>query len=103
MGAKHTPGPWRFSDTMGGAQVTTSRIGILEGSKRICTISDFDKEVRVIHANGKLIAAAPDLLEACQRFMDLFSDCDMRPEDESHEVATIIRAAISKATGGSEP
>jgi hypothetical protein len=47
-----------------------------------------------------VFAAAPDLLEACEAFIALFNDCDMRPEDESHEVASTIRAAIKKAKGG---
>lgn len=50
-------------------------------------------------ANARLIAAAPDLLAACQEFMSLFHDSDMRPEDECHELAATVRAAIAKATG----
>jgi hypothetical protein len=46
-----------------------------------------------------LIAAAPDLLEACMAFMTLFNESDMRPEDESYEVAHVVQTAINKALG----
>lgn len=46
-----------------------------------------------------LAAAAPELLAACQAFMELFQNSDMRPEDESYEVADVIESAIKKALG----
>ena len=39
-----------------------------------------------------------ELLEACESFVALFDDSDMRPEDECHEVAGLMRKAIAKAT-----
>lgn len=50
------------------------------------------------NADAKLMAAAPDLLEACKAFAKLFRECDMRPEDECYELADIIDEAIKKAT-----
>lgn len=50
-------------------------------------------------SNAQLMAAAKDLYAACEAFMELFMNSDMRPEDESHEVAAKIRAALAKAKG----
>jgi hypothetical protein len=47
----------------------------------------------------RLMAAAPEMLEACKAFVALFRDSDMRPEDECHEVYADMIAAIYKATG----
>lgn len=61
---KGTKQPWRTSVDL--TEVTASKVGILEGSKQICTVSTFCKTEEEVHANAKLIAAAPDLLEALQ-------------------------------------
>jgi len=46
----------------------------------------------------KLANAAPDLLAACKAFLELFAESDMRPEDECHEIASIMQDAVDKAT-----
>ena len=60
---KGTKKPWRTSKDF--REVTTSKIGILEGSKKICTMASYCKTDDEVEANAKLIAAAPDLLNAC--------------------------------------
>lgn len=45
----------------------------------------------VCAANARLIAAAPDLLAACVRYLN--------PTDEGPRLEDIIRAAIAKALG----
>ena len=103
---KHTPGPWRISDTgeiygagdihahgrlypavRGHGQVSsrsfTSRVCVVEGSP----------ELEGPAANARLIAAAPELLEACKAVMRL---------DYLHEhnaLAKQVEAAIRKAQG----
>ena len=52
----------------------------------------------LVQADAYLISAAPDLLEACNAFINLWKNSDMRPEDESYEVASIVIMAIKKAT-----
>lgn len=49
---------------------------------------------------ANMIAAAPDLLAACEAFIELFRDSDMRPEDECHELFGKCYEAIAKAKGG---
>jgi hypothetical protein len=63
----------------------------------ICVIPNFQNNDE---ANARLIAAAPELLEALQSLyhkMAHISSPDTRWEDPS---MTAARAAISKATGG---
>lgn len=37
-----------------------------------------------------------EMRAACKAFMDLFSDSDMRPEDECHELADRIQRVLAK-------
>lgn len=50
-----------------------------------------EDEIQERNANAHLIAAAPDLLEACQRLIGRAA--------YTHEDAVFARAAIAKATG----
>lgn len=89
---KHTPGPW-YTD--GGA------CGVFHdgGTSRIATIEGNFTSVRI--ANARLIAAAPELLEALKRI----GDPEFRyasDDDEDTQLSMRIadaRAAIAKATG----
>ena len=47
-------------------------------------------------ANLQLIAAAPELLEACQSIVDSLEGGQTEP----HEAIAAVRSAIAKATGG---
>lgn len=66
-GYQHTPGPWRYT---GHGYVNASDC-------RICQVGDFeDKELLPFNrkrweADSRLIAAAPDLLEALKVIVDL--------------------------------
>lgn len=68
---KGTIGNWRYSSEH--SQVTTSEKGIVEGSKKICDISEYNKSFEEFEANAKLIAAAPELLEALEELLHLHS------------------------------
>jgi hypothetical protein len=62
--AAHTPGPWRFDPELNeiqanGGQVTIARL-------EYDSASDAGLVGQEIEANGRLLAAAPVLLEACQ-------------------------------------
>jgi hypothetical protein len=94
--AKHTPGPWWFSEVENGnyqigqgdsALATT--IPIWNGLQITERKPDEDK------ANAHLIAAAPELLEALEDAIDKLNDADM------HE-GFVARAldVIAKARGG---
>lgn len=57
---KHTPGPWKIY-SKGMSYVTDSKDNL------ICdTFKDTDCDFEMAVANARLIAASPDLLEACE-------------------------------------
>ena len=61
----HTPGPWEVSiDIASAGQRATimHRTGVV-------AITSFSTNTTLIEANARLIAAAPDLLEACECFL----------------------------------
>jgi hypothetical protein len=85
--ARHTPGPWFYDDTMKG------RVNINSQSAAVASIPYIDAEAV---ANARLIAAAPDLLDALRRLM--------REEADGEFTIGLIedaRAAIAKAEGRS--
>ena len=94
---KHTPGPWKqgdacFSD-MRSIRSNGHRIAVADGG-----ISTSDAED---HANARLIAAAPDLLEALE---SLYHAANSIGEDTCDPVAFAgaledARASIAKARG----
>ena len=91
----HTKGEWRVSSDL--TQVTTSKKGILEGSKKICHMATFCKNDDEVLSNAKLIAAAPDLLEACLKVTE--SELGCAPSVEyMDKLKKICEQAIKKAT-----
>jgi len=91
MKAKHTPGNWSHQDGKIRAEYNIAHING-------CRTTEGE-------ANAKLIAAAPELLEALQNCLNYFED----REDADHngegyvlndemQNAEMIRAAIRKAT-----
>lgn len=106
--SKHTPGPWmiNYNGTHGHiksvwpdhAHGRTPTLAMFGNQHRAMSISE-DEAI----ANATLMAAAPDLLEACKAFIALFRDSDMRPEDECHELYGVMTEAIAKATEKPNP
>ena len=96
---KHTPGPWRIIER---PESTVWIQGQQDenGYREVCTLPNYLLLQREkTEANARLIAAAPELLEAlkaCVHAMDSATrfDGNTRPFDDA-------RAAIAKATGGS--
>ena len=87
MDAKHTPGPWRYqrengSPTTGQHMIAGANPGYL-AEVRDCGSGD-------VCANARLIAAAPELLEALLAVV--------RVADRATVEFDMARAAIAKAT-----
>lgn len=91
---KHTPGPWTVYDDSNDGK--TNRIEIAALGKTVA---------RIYHSvpaedlpNARLIAAAPELLEALEFIANrqnlMFAECS-----DAEEIIEVARAAIAKATG----
>jgi hypothetical protein len=92
----HTPGPWQTDQAEHDAPYQDIRIHAGKGS--ICRVwiddapvHDYNAEQR---ANARLIAAAPELLEALKRLMG-----ETTTMQDALEAAQQARAAIAKAEG----
>lgn len=101
MSSKHTPGPWVVTphphvDVFGVGEIMDDKEMQYGLSHTIC--------YQNAEANARLIAAAPDLLEALSNFP---SDADYSSSDEYwkatvHWLLTEAEPAIGKATGGAQ-
>ena len=103
MEKQHTPGPWRVG-------INSCEVFDESRSKRIvdsstwvgmCTMEAYPADERI--ANARLIAAAPELLEAC---VGVLSAIEAFPHTKQKTpigkpnggIAKLVRAAITKAT-----
>ena len=94
MSYKHTPGPWNcMRASAAGRNIICSDTRPVD----ICVLSNRDKTQTEIDANARLIAAAPDLLAACQRALDWLASYPGGNADRAWEQ---VRDAIVKATEG---
>ena len=92
-----TPGPWELCPRFGGNE---NAISIVGDDSIIATIWDRDAhgKERPVSANARLIAAAPDLLEALEAIRAMLAGHAGQPNFYG-DVFKIADAAISKATG----
>lgn len=89
----HTPGPWQVDD----GEITASGfvLGLVYGTDD-CPCSE-DETREECQANAHLIAAAPQLLQACQKFVQWLNEGQPR---QTQNVLSDAERAIAKATGG---
>lgn len=98
---KHTPGPWRWWITVGGARVAGHPA---DGSKNFVCDVLIPEDAVSFTDNARLIAAAPDLLVALIKFDSVMRRASDYP-DTSSEISDLVKAvegarkAIAKATG----
>jgi hypothetical protein len=65
---KHTPGPWNCNRaSAAGREIIVSEVSPVD----VAVLSHRDKSQSEINANARLIAAAPDLLEALSRLIEI--------------------------------
>jgi hypothetical protein len=88
MKTNHTPAPWEYKE-----DILSGNIDIVSAKREFITLiyTDSDTELAKIDiANAKLIAAAPELLEALIEVV--------RISDRKHDAWDKAKAAIKKAT-----
>src|SRR5438132_242018 len=104
MSAQHTPGPWEIIKDGGSTRIHP----VKEGVGRICTVTDGKYQ----NANARLIAAAPELLEAGKKFLAFYNDLaksnpgfmgklGLQDYAQYNEAMLELPAAIAKAEGNS--
>lgn len=102
MNVKFSPGPWSIDGS-----VNAGNLDVINGEGRIAMIDDSRStgwNVPTINANARLIAAAPEMLEALSGILhEVTHDIAGLPRDELLDVVSAVRelaeAAIAKTTG----
>lgn len=104
MKAQHTPGPWNYFHTPNDPDFT------YEVTEDVCAIYGG----KSADANARLIAAAPELLQALQELLEIHENPPLfagktgeermlileQQSAKVHAALSASRAAIAKATGG---
>jgi len=99
---KHTPGPWTFDCSPSSTIVWSDECG---RSREICKVTPRGEVTGSEgEANARLIAAAPELLEACKALKSCLGSIHF-PNGDPECVATsleLAQQAITKAEGRGE-
>lgn len=97
--SKHTPGPWEARGWSIKYPGNGVRVCVVDqADKALKQFGDYDEDMAVCKANARLIAAAPELLEALR---NLLADAESLGIDDSTVSGSAIeaRAALAKANG----
>jgi hypothetical protein len=71
MGTQHTPGPWHIAEYGTNEDGTPKHYGIVRGKVTIANLGTSTNEnAKEIDANARLIASAPEMLEALKILSD---------------------------------
>ena len=98
----HTPGPWVVIETTGLARhlanvtvISSGGLGGVHLAEVYDSVTHATDLIGTVESNGnaQLIAAAPDLLAACQAFIDCDNQCG------ANLAFVMAKNAIEKATG----
>ena len=94
-GGKHTPGPWTVAGPSGDLEIWSR-----EAHKSIAFLASYPDPANEA-ANARLIAAAPELLEALEGLMEWREEirADLRLHTSPDALLAKAHAAIAKARG----
>ena len=96
----HTPGPWKHSKSTGAiisdTRPTDADLFGRDGADCLDHYGGYVVAESVLPLDQSLIAAAPDLLAACEMALRWMGLCTLDDEQETSEA---LRAAIAKANG----
>ena len=106
MHTQHTPGPWKLAEKVEGKGATPNQRRIRSDAPNagteygaVCQVEGF-AEGSESCANGRLIAAAPELLDALVLCEGNISSLLAAAHPKVYgEWLTVVRAAINKAIG----
>ncbi len=102
MNTQHTPGPWKWDPEWSAdwkyayEDLTANEVTILQ------CCHNLEGGLSLSTPDARLIAAAPDLLEALESALPFVEDAaedEIYKSHRVHRVLNEIRAAIAKATG----
>ena len=97
MNEKHTAGLWKAHNAGSGHAGFTGYVSA-PGGEVICCTQDF-ADMAESSANARLIAAAPELLEACKTAMVIISQHYPANATCCNDRINQVRAAIAAAEG----
>ena len=102
--SKHTKGPWAVVEHDHAICIQTESPSKTKyGASRYAAIGGFDRNDRAqleeARANARLIAAAPELLDALEQMVSVFLDTEGRHGESENDAMDAANAAITKATG----
>jgi hypothetical protein len=97
MSEGHTPGPWDFWSGYNAVDKMEAEITADDGD---IVIARYNHLIGEGEANARLIAAAPELLEALEQVCLIWDHhCDAHGDGTPSEAHARVRAAIAKAKG----
>ncbi|CAH0444298.1 hypothetical protein LMG10661_00777 [Ralstonia syzygii subsp. syzygii] len=97
MSTNYTAGPWKYTPYRPGTMFC-NEVSAANG-EHVCRLANIIVSGQAVAtANGRLIAAAPDLLEALQAMFDKYGYKSSPGLD--NEVTVLARSAINKALEG---
>lgn len=96
MNTKHTPGNWNVADSINRTENSRELAVWSEQDRVICLVSPKELENDEDLANAKLIAAAPEMLEALKKMRTYFGEHDKTMRE--HVLFAIADIAIKQAT-----
>lgn len=88
MQTKHTPGPW----TVPAGQIVADTVWARGGHLEICKLYGNGRDAETADADARLIAAAPDMLEALEKILRAIPTVLTR-EGLHHEISDMIDRA----------
>lgn len=91
----YTKGPWEkkvFGDSFAVFHERGERVAYCYGAYASNTREEAE-------ANARLIAAAPELLEACKEFLESFEPYEEDSDKDTRRLLATMRAVVAKAEG----
>ena len=90
---------WIMEGVYSGYEISVKDNTWPNGSRPIARTTNTGKDVAAFKANAHLIAAAPELLEACKKGLEVIEGEYPADDEVAKPVMDFIRAAINKAEG----